>query len=341
MLSSVAPTTSPTRLGAPPPEWAEQRAIWTAFPAAADLWEEKLLPAQEEVAALVNALVDKGFVELLVDGLEALDVAKRLTDAAKVKLYKAKYGDIWLRDTGPVFARNGVQAGAHLFRFNGWGCKYVLEGDAEIGAFVARAAGVQTQSHDFILEGGAIDGDGEGTVLTTRQCLLNPNRNAGWTQEKAEKALARVGFTKVLWLDEGLLNDHTDGHVDNIARFVAPGTVVCQSASGTDDPNAQVLKNIETALRGMRDAKGRALKVITIPSPGRVELDGEIVPASHMNFIIANGKVVVPEYNALAEKAVDALAPLFPDRKVISLSSRALLAGGGSFHCITQQEPML
>ena len=183
--------------------------------------------------------------------------------------------------------------------------------------------------------------DGEGTLLTTRQCLLNPNRNAHWTEEGAEVALKRaLGVEKILWLDEGLLNDHTDGHIDNLARFVAPGKVVCQSPANRDDPNHDVLEEIALSLGAMRDAKGRKLEVIRIPSVGLVEdEDGDPVPASHMNFLIGNSTVVVPIYSGSGDDAVNALASLFPDRRVLGLSSNAILTGGGSFHCITQQEP--
>jgi agmatine deiminase len=193
-----------------------------------------------------------------------------------------------------------------------------------------------------VLEGGALDHDGRGTALTTRQCLLNPNRNRGWRQGEAERALeAALGARRVLWLDEGLMNDHTDGHVDNLARFVAPGVAACPVAFGLDDPNAGAYDAAARALSAFTDADGERLRVARIPSPGRLtDDDHRVIPASHMNFLIANGAVIVPVYGDPAGAwAVEALQALFADRAVIALPSRALITGGGSFHCISQQEP--
>jgi agmatine deiminase len=322
-----------------PPEWAPHKAIWTAWPSAADLWGEALDPARAEVAAMVHALADGGKGDrmlVLAHGREA-EASAKLALGKSAEVLAAAFGDIWLRDTGPIFAPGGK---AHGFRFNGWGGKYVLAHDEEVSARVALLAKADYKRHDFILEGGAVEMDGEGTLLTTRQCLLNPNRNPHWTEAGAEVALKRaLGVEKVLWLDEGLANDHTDGHIDNLARFVAPGRVVCQAPFGRDDPNRDVLEEIALSLAAMKDARGRKLEVVRIPSPGLVEdEDGDAIPASHMNFIIGNAVVVVPIYNGAGDDAVRALAPLFPDRKVVGLYSNAILTGGGSFHCITQQE---
>jgi agmatine deiminase len=181
-------------------------------------------------------------------------------------------------------------------------------------------------------------------VLTTGQCLLNPNRNPGWTEAQAEAALAEaLGARKVLWLGEGLRNDHTDGHVDNLARFVAPGVVACPVAWGRNDPNTSAYDDAARRLAAMTDAAGRRLSVVRIPSPGWIDSvtgDKGPAPASHMNFLIANQAVVVPTYaEQPGELARQALQHLFPDRTVVALPSIAVLTGGGSFHCITQQEP--
>lgn len=330
-----------------PAEWAPQTAIWTAWPADPKEWNGDLATPRQDVAALVKALAAAGNrVRVLANGAEAEETARAaLGEAAEV--VPAKYGDIWLRDTGPIFAfRNGKRV-ALRFRTNSWGGKYDLPDDATVGDTVAELAGSAIERFDFVLEGGAVDHDGAGTVLATRQTLLNPNRN-GWTQGQAEAELARaLGARKVIWVDEGLLGDHTDGHIDNIARFVAPGRVVCQAPAGDDDPNAAVLDAIAARLAEATDAAGRILDVVRIPGAGlyRNAL-GEISPASHMNFIIANGVVVVPVYGTpTQEAALAALQAVFPQRKVVGVPSRGLIgcgeAGGGSFHCITQQEPQV
>jgi agmatine deiminase len=315
------------------------------FPSHAELWQEDLPAAQAEVAALARALAGPGGerVRLLTGSAEGeADARRMLAEVDGVEIVPGAFGDIWLRDTGPIFARGAEGLEAQGFRFNGWGGKYELEHDDIVAEQIATAAATPLTRHDFILEGGAIDHDGEGTVLTTGQCVLNPNRNSGWTEASAEAAFAEaLGAKKVLWLGEGLQNDHTDGHVDNLARFVAPGVVACPIAWGRGDPNAEAYDDAARRLAGMTDAAGRKLTVMRVPSPGWVEgPEGGPIPASHMNFLIANRAVVVPLYAAQpGEMAVEALKALFPDRTVIGLPSLAILTGGGSFHCITQQEP--
>ena len=325
-----------------PPEWAPHRAMWVGFPSHLDLWEDDLAAAQLEVAALARALAGPGGERVrLMTGHPGGEAAARamLGDVAGVQIVACRFGDVWLRDTGAIFDADGR---AHGFRFNGWGGRYNLEHDDTVATQIAAAAGVDLVRNDIILEGGALDHDGAGTVLTTRQCLLNSNRNPDWTEEVAEAALsASLGARKVLWLGDGLTNDHTDGHVDNLARFIAPATVAIPVAWGRGDPNAPAFDDAARRLAAMTNADGRKLAVVRIPSPGWIEgSDGRPVPASHMNFLIANEAVIVPIYaERPGEFAVEMLKQVFPDRAVIGLPSTALLTGGGSFHCISQQEP--
>lgn len=319
----------------PPPEWAPHAAMWIGFPSDPELWVEDLAPAQEEVAALARALHADGKGEeiiLVVAAPEAAAEARRLAPFATV--IEQAFGDIWLRDTGPIVLGAGSERRAQGFGFNGWGGKYDLEGDDSIGERLAASASLPYAKADWILEGGAVDGDGSGLFVTTEQCLLNPNRNPSLGREEVERRLARdLGATRVVWLGEGLANDHTDGHVDNLARFVGSGRVALPEPA-EDDPNAAVYADAAARL----EAAG--LDVVRLPSPGRIEVDGEIIPASYMNFLIGNAAVVVPLYgSANDEAAVAAVQALFPDRLAVGLRADHILTGGGSFHCISQQIP--
>ncbi len=319
-----------------PPEWAPQDWLWVGFPHDADEWPEVLPRAQEQIAAFASAVAESGQeVRLLVrDGLNEARARSLVTGG--VKLERRAFGDVWLRDTGPlVLADDAGNRAARRFGFNGWGGKYLMEGDQTIGARLAEDAGLPLSICDWILEGGAIDGDGTGLVATTEQCLLNPNRNPDLTREEIEQRLHRdLGFSRVLWLGDGLINDHTDGHVDNLARFVAPNTLCLPRATGPDDPNASIYADAK--LR----AQDAGVEVREIPSPGLVTSGDRIEPASYANFAITSHLVVVPTFGSPHDAdGVAAIAELFPDRATIGLPGDAVLAGGGGFHCASQQMP--
>jgi len=324
-----------------PAEWTPHEATWVAWPSHEDLWQDNLAPARTAFTRLVSLIAEGERVDVLVPDEKQEEVARAalLPDAgtSSIRLHRVPFGDIWLRDTAPIFTRGPSGNVAPVtFGFNGWGGKYVLPGDAQVAAKIAEIAGGGPFSTRTVLEGGAVDVDGEGNALTTRQCLLNPNRN-GAREEWEVEALLRefLGVERVLWLNEGLLNDHTDGHVDTVVRFVRPGVVVAMEAQASDDPNRDVLRML------VRDASVHGLEVVRIPSPGRiVDAEGRVMPASYVNFYVANAAVIVPTYRSpFDDEAVERIGALFPGRRTVGIDALAVLTGGGAFHCITQQQP--
>ncbi len=320
-----------------PAEWALHEWTWIGFPANAEEWPGAFDDARRQIADFANALHAGGRGEevRLVAASEAdAQVARSLTNPG-IHIIVQKLGDVWLRDTAPVAVMRGDERALVDFGFNGWGGKYRMDGDDDIGARLAATTGLPTSTQQWVFEGGAVDTDGTGLFVTTEQCLLNPNRNPDLDRGKIETLLAgALGLSDMLWLGDGLLNDHTDGHVDNLARFVAPGVLALPEATAADDPNATIYVD------ALARAKAFGLEVAPVPSPGRVIVDGEVVPASYMNFYIGNAAVIVPLYGCANDQAaVDALRPFFPGREVLGLPSNAILSGGGSFHCTSQQIP--
>jgi agmatine deiminase len=323
-----------------PPEWGPHESVWIGFPSHADLWEDDLAPARAEVIAFADAVHAGGAGETVrlvaADRASAESAARMATPG--VEVLTAPFGDIWLRDTGPIIVSNGRNRAARAFIFNGWGEKYRLEGDDDLALRLAQNGGFgEARRCKYVLEGGAIDVDGTGLAVTTEQCLLNPNRNPDLGKAEIEaRLLGDLGLDRVLWLGDGLLNDHTDGHVDNLARFVGEGRIAIPEPAAADDPNAAVYRDAQARARAF------GLEVVPLPSPGRVLRDGEIVPASYMNFYIGNAAVVVPLYGAPNDQAaVEAIQALFPSRRVVGFRADHILTGGGSFHCISQQVPSL
>lgn len=338
-----------------PAEWEPHRAVWLAWPSHQELWGDALPRVQEEFRDLCRAIGGRGDgdglpepepLRVLVPDASREAEARAALEGLDAAFFRSPFGDIWLRDTGPIFLRGpGEALRAACFQFNGWGGKYRLPHDDTVSRRVAAFEEAdEIVINDWILEGGAVETDGAGTLLTTEQCLLNPNRNPHAPDRADLEARLRqaLGARAVLWLGEGLAADHTDGHVDNLARFVGPGRVVCMEPFGRDDPNREVLEATARALAGMTDGSGRALEVLRVPSPGRVlAADGSLMAASHVNFFIGNRRVVVPVYPDSAVDAVlDVLRPCFPGREVVARPAWHLLHGGGAFHCITQQVPM-
>lgn len=321
-----------------PAEWQPHQAVWIGFPGDPAEWPVDREAAQHEVAAFANAIADDGAGErvILVCRTAADAAIARTLVLPCVNIVTESFGDIWLRDSAPVFVRTAEGLVGRNFGFNGWGGKFAMAGDQDIGVRLAKRFDLPVSDQGWILEGGAIDGDGAGRLVTTEQCILNPNRNDGLDREQVSTRL-RDAFAvqDICWLGDGLVADHTDGHVDNLARFVAPATVAIPQAEGQDDPNAGIFED------AVARAIAAGLQVVRLPSAGYYTIDGAIAPASYMNFYIGNTVIAVPQYGTENDAAaVDRIAALFPDRKVVGLSSRSLLRGGGSFHCISQQIPL-
>jgi agmatine deiminase len=321
-----------------PAEWAPHERVWIGFPSFWGHWEEPYEAAQRQIAAFANAVHNGGSgetVHLICGSPDAAALARDLAEGGVI-VEERQIGDIWLRDTGCIIVKDGSTRLARNFGFNGWGRRFNFDGDQTIGRVLAEASGFQTTDCDWVLEGGSIDVDGEGLAVTTTDCLLNPNRNPALDKAQIEARLLRdLGIERTLWLGDGLANDHTDGHVDNLARFVGQNHLVIPKASDANDPNAAVYEDAR------KQAEAFGCEVTPLPSVGHFEQNGEVVPASYMNFYIGNSAVVVPVYGSRHDDdALTALQPLFPDRKIIGLPADAVLTGGGSFHCSSQQVPV-
>lgn len=330
-----------------PADWEPHQSCFVAWPAEDAYWDGHVREAQDEFVAFCAAIADGSEqnekLEVLVGDAQNEARAKRALRSVDARFHRIPYGDSWIRDTGPVFLshRESGLAGA-CFEFNGWGKKYVYPYDDTVAKELVDSLGIRRFLFSWVMEGGAVDSDGEGTCLASRDCLFDSNRNpdadeAGMTQMLRQA----LGCDQVIWLAGKLINDHTDGHIDTLARFVAPGVVVCMEPFEHDDPNAVVLEAIASQLERFRDAKGRSLLVKRVASPGRIHSrTGHLLPASYLNFYICNKSVVVPTYESRNDqRAVDQIAALFPNRRVVGLRANAILEGGGAFHCITLSLP--
>ncbi len=330
-----------------PAEWEPHAATWLAWPHALTTWPGCLDEAEREFEVLVRALARFERVELIVQGeAQSARIASRLDAlirAGALRLHDIPTDDVWMRDIGPTFVRGSSGLVALDWRFDAWGGKYPpWDRDDAVAAQVARIVGVECERPGIVLEGGAIEVDGEGTLLATEPTLLDPKRNPG-IDERAIDALVLdlLDVRKTIWLGDGIEGDDTDGHIDDIARFVAPGRVVCAREPDPRDPNHAPLEDCASRLRAARDAAGRALEVIDLPMPPPLLAGEDRLPASYANFYIANGAVLVPVFGASAdEHALSLLRPLFPGRELVGVPSRALVRGLGAVHCLTQQQPL-
>jgi agmatine deiminase len=330
-----------------PAEWEPHAATWVAWPHNRDTWPGKFEPVPAQFAQLVRAVAEFEPVNVLVGGENVMAEARSLVgDVPQVILHDIRTNDAWCRDHGPTFLIGPADDPPALvdWEYNAWGGKYPpFDADNAVPRQIAERSHRRRFTPGVVLEGGAIDGNGCGTILTTRRCLLHPDRNPNLTLEEMDQCLRDyLGARKVLWLTAGeLAGDDTDGHIDQLARFVNPATVVVAAEDDAGDANYEPLQRLYDELAGMSDQDDRPLQLVRLPLPRPQMFRGQRLPASYLNFYIANGVVLVPWFGDPAdEAAVQILARLFPGRQVRGLPALDLVWGLGAFHCLTQQEPV-
>ncbi len=330
-----------------PAEWEPHAATWLSWPHKEASWPglfERIPPIW---VAMTRALSAAEAVHILVNSAAAGSAVGRLLGEAgvsmsRVRLYEVPTDDAWMRDHGPTFITRGEEFALVDWMYNAWGGKYPpWANDDAVPAALADILAAARFTPGIVLEGGSIDVDGEGTLLTTEQCLLNPNRNPRCARRDLEQYLCDyLGVRRVLWLGEGIAGDDTDGHVDDLARFVAPATIVTVVEKDPTDPNYAPLQDNLRRLQAMRDARERPLRVVTLPMPSPVEYDGQRLPASYANFYIGNAVVLLPTFDCAGDdEACATLSALFPGRRIVPVPARDLVWGLGACHCVTQQQP--
>lgn len=351
MNSSPAELVTPRSLGySMPAEWSPHRATWLAWPHNLATWPTDLEQVRDVWIQMIAALSPYERVYLLVnDELSEREVAARLKKAQavteNVTLLQIPTIDVWMRDYGPTFVTRDAKEkplGCNDWIFNGWGGKYEsYEEDDKVAREIAALLKVPLFEHKIVLEGGSIEVNGCGTCLTTEQCLLNKNRNPHLNRAEIEQYLKNsLGVDHFIWLGEGIVGDDTDGHIDDIARFVNQGTVVCIVEANSKDENYVFLQDNYERLKNARDQNGEKLSVVSLPCPHPVYCEGARLPASYANFYIANDVVLIPAFDDPNDaKARGIVEDLFPDRKVIGLRCNEVVSGLGAIHCVTQQEP--
>jgi len=340
-----------------PAEWEPHRATWLSWPHNRDTWPTRLEAVEDAFCEIVRAIAPGEDVEInagsegLADRVRAKLLGAGLPNAAldRVRIHAIATNDAWVRDHGGIFVFEDAVGGSRRvlldFLYDAWGGKYPpWDLDEGVAAQMARVTQVPRIAYDLVLEAGGIDGDGAGTILTTESCLLNPNRDRPG-HDRSRGALERVlheafGAEKVLWLGDGIAGDDTDGHVDDLTRFVAEGRVVTILESDPEDGNASILRENRARLASMTDARGRRLEVVELPTPGVVPGPDGRLPASYANFYFANAAVLLPTFDVDQDReAIAILEKAIPDRPIVPIPARDLVLGLGAVHCLTQQEP--
>lgn len=350
-----SPVQTPAALGyRMPAEWHPHESTWLTWPKDPETWPERVPQVEEIYLQMIAALAPHETVDLLVDDQKTEAAVRERCDAAivaRIRFHHVETVDSWIRDYGPNFLLG--PAGEIAFNdwiFNAWGNKYeALKQDDTIPQRLAPFLKMPAFTPGIVMEGGSIEVNGEGCILTSEQCLLNQNRNPDLSRAEIEGYLKEyLGVTKVLWLGEGIVGDDTDGHIDDIARFVSPNMIVCVVEEDSADANYEILQDNLARLKAMTDASGNPFEIATLPMPGIVggtstaARDLERLPASYANFYIANSVVLAPVFGHANDlRAVDTLQRLFPTRRIVPINCEPLVWGMGTIHCVTQQQPRI
>jgi agmatine deiminase len=329
-----------------PAEWERHESTWLSWPKDPLTFPENIIDRVEQIyVKMIEALQKGERVDLLVDDQKTEDrVAGLLSSRRNMRFHKIRSADVWIRDYGPIFVRNSNVIAATKWIFNAWGEKYdELLRDNQSGEEICKAAKLRIFEPGIVLEGGSIDMNGRGSCLTTRQCLFNKNRNPKLDRVTIEKYLHDyLGITDPIWISEGISGDDTDGHVDDIARFVKENVVICMVEEDKNDDNYAALRQNYEFLKQVRDQDGRQFEVIPMRMPNKLEADGARLPASYANFYIGNSAVLVPTFghDKKDEEALSKMEELFPARQVVAINCTELVYGFGGIHCVTQQQPI-
>lgn len=334
-----------------PAEWEPQEAVWLTWPKDPITWPERVPLVQNIYIRMMEIIAADQTVRLLVDDEQAEGFVRDKLKGAGVsergiEFWQVPTVDAWIRDYGPTFVvnKNEKQIGMINWIFNAWGNKYEeLKEDSDIPVVLNERLGLDLFEPGIVMEGGSIEVDGEGTLLVTEQCQLNPNRNPAFSREEIETILQEyLNVQKILWLGDGIEGDDTDGHIDDITRFAAPGVLVTAVEPDYSDANHVFLAENLRRLRSMTDAKGRAFEIAELPMPGRVATPERRLPASYANFLITNKTVLVPVFEHKNDaRALAVLRELFPTREVVGLSCEPMVWGLGAIHCLSQHQPAI
>lgn len=337
-----------------PAEWAEHQATWLSYPHNEDSWPGKIETIFPSYHIFIKTLAEAEDVHINVDDQQMQDIVTAAlsaagTDMKRIFFHQFPTNDAWCRDHGPAFLLNRQESGKHgmvNWNHNAWGGKYPYDLDTQIPVRIYEYLSQQDKNLQLfepgiVMEGGSIDVNGVGDLLTTTSCLLNPNRNPHLNQEQIEEYLCSYyGVENIIWLGDGIVGDDTDGHVDDLSRFISEDTIITAVEENRWDENYEMLQNNLKTLKKCRLANGKQPTIVELPMPDMVFYDNQRLPASYANFYIANNKVIFPTYRCLTDnEAAYILEACFPDREIVGIDSTDIVWGLGSFHCLSQQMP--